>query len=71
MNLIFLGGLFISIILLSILIKRRKLSKKLKQLRDNWGVIPESGIDIETAEIFFQLNNVNSIEHSYLIDDDT
>lgn len=44
---------------------------KLKKLRDNWGTIPENAVDIETAELCFELNKQNSIANSYRIDDDT
>ena len=43
----------------------------LKKLRDSWGTIPENEVDIETAELCFQFNKENSIDNSYLIDDDT
>ena len=44
---------------------------KLKKLRDNWGVIPKNTVDIETAELCFELNKQNSIDNSYRLDDDT
>ena len=44
---------------------------KLKKLRDSWGTIPEDTVDLETAELFAELNKQNSIDNSYRIDDDT
>ncbi|MBN1351989.1 hypothetical protein JXJ21_21485 [candidate division KSB1 bacterium] len=64
-------GLLISIIILSLFLHKRKLSKKLKQLRDGWGKIPESRIDLESIKLYYQFNKTNSFENSYCIDDGT
>ena len=64
MNLTVLNSFFVN------LLKRIGLSK-LKKIRDNWGTIPEDAVDIETAELCFELNKENSVDNSYRIDDDT
>jgi len=64
MNLTVLSSFFVDLL-------KRIWRSKLRKLRDNWGNIPEDTVDIETAELFFELNKENSIEHSYRIDDDT
>ncbi len=64
MNLTVLSSFFVN------LLKRIGLSK-LKKIRDNWGAIPENAVDIETAELYFELNKQNSIDNCYRIDDDT
>lgn len=71
MNFIIPSGLIVSVVILSLLIRRRKIYKKLKQLRNNWGKIPENSLDIESVKIFFELNKVNSIDGSYCVDEDT
>ena len=71
MQFIFVGGLFLAFIILSTFLKRRKLSKKLKKLRDNWGIIPEDIFDLETAKIFFELKKARPCQHGYYLDDDT
>lgn len=71
MNLIILSGLIITVVILFLFVRQRKLSNKLKKLRNSWGKIPENSLDIESAKIFFELNKVNSIDHSYCVDEDT
>ena len=68
---IIIFGLFVGIIILFIILRQRKLTKKLKQLRDNWAKIPEKKLDIESIKLFFKFNKNNSIKHSYCIDNDT
>jgi len=70
MNLI-ISGLILSIVILSLIIRQWKLYKKLKQLRHDWGKIPENALDIESVKTFFEFNKVNSIDHSYCVDEDT
>ncbi len=64
MNLTVLSSFFVDLL-------KRIGRSKLKKLRDNWGTIPEDAVDIETAELCFELNKENSVDNSYRIDDDT
>ena len=71
MYLLIIFGLFTGIIILFLILRQRKLTKKLKQLRDNWAKIPEKRLDIESTKLFFKFNKNNSINHSYCVDNDT
>jgi len=51
--------------------RQRKLSKKLKSLRNAWGKIRTNPSDIESAKIFFELNKLDSIVPSYCLDEAT
>lgn len=71
MDILIPATFFISIILLTIIIRKRILSKRIKQLRETWGKLLGETLDVDSAKIFFELSPSNSINHSYCIDDDT
>jgi len=64
-------GLSVSIIFLFLFFRNRNLSKKLKQLRERWGKIPEDQLDLESVKIYFQFTKNIDYENSYCIDDAT
>lgn len=66
-----LAGLFAGLIVLLIILRNRRPSKKLKHLRDCWGISPESNRDQEFAQDYFEFNKNSSFENSYCLDDDT
>ncbi len=54
-----------------IYLKKRFGRSKRQKLRDSWGTIPAATVDIETAELYFELNKENSIDNSYRLDENT
>jgi DNA mismatch repair ATPase MutS len=66
-----LAGLIVGIIELVATMRRRKLSKRLKQLRDGWGKATENQLSLEYAKKYFLLADSISFKNSYCIDDDT
>jgi len=56
-----------AVIVISLVNRHRKLSKKIKDLRDNWGKIPKN----KAAELYFKLNKDDSYGKCYRVDDST
>jgi len=71
MNPTLFTALTLSVGLLFVAVRQRNLSSKLKKLRDDWGKIPEDSTDIESARIFFDLNQTKFIQRSYCVDEAT
>jgi len=71
LNLIVLGCLIIIVLIFSFFVRRRRISKKIQEIRKVWGKIPESPLDIESARIFFDLNKTELVGSEYLVDEDT
>ena len=67
-KIVFIGLLF-CIIAISLYLSKNMKSKKLKQLREDWGKIPEDGPDFEAA-LYHRFSNT-LIGNSYGIDNDT
>jgi hypothetical protein len=71
LNLIVLSCLIIIVLIFSFFVRRRRISKKIQEIRKVWGKIPESPLDIESARIFFDLNKTELVGSEYLVDEDT
>ena len=71
MDIIFISCVILFIIIIYVVVRKVKLSKKLGKLRDSWGKSPEKSLDIESVKIFFNLTNTNPINSCYSIDNDT
>ncbi len=64
-------GAVLVVVILSLLKRRRDVTRKLAQLRNDWGKIPANAMDIESARILFECNIPDSPDHSYTVDKDT
>ncbi len=71
MEMLLPGCLLAAVIAIYLVNRHRKISKKTKSLRDNWGKIPEKKVAIESANLYFKLNKDASTSKCYRVDDST
>jgi DNA mismatch repair ATPase MutS len=71
MGIIITGSFVFLAAVLSLFIQRKKRDKKLKQLRNSWGKIPENIRDEASVKMFFELNKTPLLDHTYTIDENT